>query len=605
MENNMIEIMSTGYLTDTIRAAGYKNIENAVSEIIDNSIEANAKEIFIFADTKVKNGKEKLHEIAFLDNGTGMNESILKGALTLGASQKREKRKGIGRYGVGLTNSSMAITSSVEVYSWQNGIENTKMMLLDLKRLSENNQQYLDAPVSKEIPEKYKKYLPSNIYPNFEKKEISFNESGTLVIWTNCDRHTPGKITTLFSNLEKALGRKFRYFIQSDEQSIYLINLKYDDQSRKIIANDPLFLMKNNIYLGAEEHPGLCKPNADKSIFNEPFFEPYISENESNENGEIPLKVKYVDKNNIIKESEVIMKCSIIKEKFYSQQIIPRDPGTTEMGKIAKQLEGISIIRAERELDSGVFDFYSKENTPTHRWWAMELRFEPELDEMFSVTNNKQGVTLSEVDTEDDDDDDKVLPMWLQIKKPVTRMIEMMVKRNKKIRENSKKVDASSAEYIATEAEKNNNIQTITKNMKNEKISKLGLAKAQKVILEEAKNEWVYKNIDDDSSIIERLKNDINIFCPERMLTESFFEVELKAMGCICNINTENIFYKKFYSKLDDSSTEKTTFDLFICAIARTINEATSDNEKLYQIFVEEFNKKLTRYISNQFNGKV
>ena len=48
MARSIVDIKNMG---DALRNTGYKNIESAVSEIIDNSVEAEAKNIFIILDT--------------------------------------------------------------------------------------------------------------------------------------------------------------------------------------------------------------------------------------------------------------------------------------------------------------------------------------------------------------------------------------------------------------------------------------------------------------------------------------------------------------------------------------------------------------------------
>ena len=44
MGSSIVDIQNMG---DALRNTGYKNIESAVAEIIDNSVEANAKDIFV------------------------------------------------------------------------------------------------------------------------------------------------------------------------------------------------------------------------------------------------------------------------------------------------------------------------------------------------------------------------------------------------------------------------------------------------------------------------------------------------------------------------------------------------------------------------------
>jgi len=51
---------------------------------------------------------------------------------------------------------------------------------------------------------------------------------------------------------------------------------------------------------------------------------------------------------------------------------------------------GVSIVRCDREIDYGWF-FIDKRRENYDDWWRCEIRFSPELDEMFGVTHTKQG----------------------------------------------------------------------------------------------------------------------------------------------------------------------------------------------------------------------
>jgi hypothetical protein len=53
---------------------------------------------------------------------------------------------------------------------------------------------------------------------------------------------------------------------------------------------------------------------------------------------------------------------------------------------------GLSILRAGREIDYGWHLFGAKRKENYDDWWRCELRFEPALDELFGITNSKQGV---------------------------------------------------------------------------------------------------------------------------------------------------------------------------------------------------------------------
>ena len=57
MGASIVDIQNMG---DALRNTGYKNIESAVAEIIDNSVEANAKNIFLIF---IKKSHKIVHSI--------------------------------------------------------------------------------------------------------------------------------------------------------------------------------------------------------------------------------------------------------------------------------------------------------------------------------------------------------------------------------------------------------------------------------------------------------------------------------------------------------------------------------------------------------------
>lgn len=59
-------IVDIKHMGDALRNTGYKNIESAVSEIIDNSVEAGAKDIFLILSEEIsKSGRKVVSEIGF------------------------------------------------------------------------------------------------------------------------------------------------------------------------------------------------------------------------------------------------------------------------------------------------------------------------------------------------------------------------------------------------------------------------------------------------------------------------------------------------------------------------------------------------------------
>ena len=156
MGKSIVDIKNMG---DALRNTGYKNIESAVSEIIDNSVEANAKNIFVILREGVaSSGRKVVNEIGFLDNGEGMNSDILGSCLGIGSST-RQARKGMGRFGVGLPQASLYACPEIVVYSWQDGVENAQKVFLNIEKIKNGESPYetndVQEPQEKCWSEKY------------------------------------------------------------------------------------------------------------------------------------------------------------------------------------------------------------------------------------------------------------------------------------------------------------------------------------------------------------------------------------------------------------------------------------------------------------------
>ena len=131
-----------------MRDSGYKNTAHALAELIDNSVQAGADEIEILCVEKRERLEfhtvQRLWEIAVIDNGSGMDAKTLRAALQFGNGSRLNDRTGIGRFGMGLPNSSISQAARVEVWSWQNGAGNSIYTYIDLDEIE--SQQMWDGP---------------------------------------------------------------------------------------------------------------------------------------------------------------------------------------------------------------------------------------------------------------------------------------------------------------------------------------------------------------------------------------------------------------------------------------------------------------------------
>lgn len=577
---------------DALRNTGYKSIECAMAEIIDNSIQANAKNIFVIVSEEInpKTGYKYVSEIAFLDNGDGMNNEEIEGCLGIGYSTRTD-RKGMGRFGVGLPQASLYACPSVEVYSWQNGYDNCKKVFLDINLVKDGEQTEIEDPVMQAIPEKYFKYLSYKVISENGTKEYDFRNKGTFVLWKNCDRVIPKTINFLFNKLDFTLGQKFRYFINEEKSCIRLIAHENQDFTREIMPNDPLMLMKPNYVLGNPNNPGIISPRHNTNC-TETIFEPY----NKCSNGIMKYPIKYIDmETNEVKESNVQIRFSKVKDIFYDKTAISGNPGKTKMGEHVKKLEGISIVRANREIDFGQFNFYENINQPQHRWWGCEIKFEPELDEAFGVANNKQHVELKAVD-EEDYVDDEVKPVWLQLYNIINSTIVAMYNANKMTRENSRTIKdvISPTSEIINAAEQNDEEIGATAEVRTNT--------PKEELIRKNKEELIKQGIENptEDDINSYMNNKVNIVHINMGKFGPIFDYSFELGSCLVKLNMEHTFYINFLEDIFKANDTKIAFELFIASLVKAVDETKINQQEQNDNLIAVWNEKLRKYINEQ-----
>jgi hypothetical protein len=146
-----------------------------------------------------------------------------------------------------------------------------------------------------------------------------------------------------------ALGRSFRYLLWDG------VTLMVDD--RPVAAVDPLF----------------CRPSAELR----------------SRATEVGRAVSYevVSTRNPSVSSMIEVRFSMLPVHEWSDLSVD-DKRRFGISKGA----GVSIVRAGREIAYGWHFMGQKRKENYDDWWRCEVRFEPELDEMFGVTHSKQGI---------------------------------------------------------------------------------------------------------------------------------------------------------------------------------------------------------------------
>lgn len=343
-----------------MRDSGYRNTAYALAELIDNSIQADASEVELICIEKYEQinsqRRLRLQEIGTIDNGNGMSAQTLAIALQFGNGTHLEDRAGIGRFGMGLPNSSISQCRRLDVWTWTNGPDNAIHSYLDVGDIQSGLKDRVPPPSPSPVPAKWR-----------ERSEI-LGTSGTLVVWSHFEEYRltwRGAEATL-RNTEAFIGRMYRKFINDGRVAIHLVRVEEGgDSNRRLAAvNDPLYLMPNS--------------STPEPFDKEPMFQPWGEANEK-------FQIEYAGA-----KHEVIVRCSFAKPETVPKDGLDR--GRKPYGQHARKNLGLSIVREGRELDLDAS--WTNSYDPTERWWGVEVEFPATLDEIFGVTNNKQSATI-------------------------------------------------------------------------------------------------------------------------------------------------------------------------------------------------------------------
>ena len=399
------------------RSSGYKSTIYAMSEIVDNSVDADATEIeIVFIEDEKSIGQKQsnfIDKIIFIDNGGGMNEDRLNGCLTFAEGEGSSKKR-VGKFGMGLPTSSISVGRKVEVYSRTLNTD-WKYTFLDIDDQKDRIEAETDDAILKN--------------PTFE--ELNLNEdlikkAKTIIVWSKLDKLDAAKAETLINRGEKLLGRIYRYKLDEGLKinfKIFRKGNKSPEFSKSLLAYDPLFVMTKENYITKEvwkwatesDKNGKHTELGDKyEQFNSKFHYSKFIDGCVQNKTTLPLFQPlddYWDLEKSIKLNGVEYKWSI-KASFASKSIAHpgvRNGGSTSLGKeFRDKMNGdshfrsanIFFIRTNREIDFGSYGLYTVTDEK-NRFWTIEIHFDEDLDELMGLGYNKQSVDFKYVTSDD------------------------------------------------------------------------------------------------------------------------------------------------------------------------------------------------------------
>ena len=340
MKKERISIQADAVKTaNSLRDTGY-TIEASVSDLIDNCIEAGAKNISAHLD--LDNEGNVIFYVA--DDGCGMDRDGLINALKYGADdRKKTSNPSLGKFGMGLKTASTAHCKKVAVVSRsKNGAEPLRITM-DLDNYA-NWECELDSPELHEV-----KWLD----------QVAENNSGTVVIWKSVDR------------VQKDYADKTSKFAFKNIESI---------RERLVDHLDLVFYRFLQDFRGTPKRVNITMN--DKPLLGwDPFCEDFVKANEK-----ATLKVAFED----LKTSKIHNENIDVRGYVMPREKDTEDDEKRKRLKITNPLQGIYVFREDRLLSLPTLLGLMKE--PHGSLFRGEVNIVPALDSFFEVDIKKSRI---------------------------------------------------------------------------------------------------------------------------------------------------------------------------------------------------------------------
>tara|TARA_B100002019_G_scaffold291662_1_gene312489 strand:+ start:1014 stop:2840 length:1827 start_codon:yes stop_codon:yes gene_type:complete len=589
-------VVSVGQALLAMRNAPYST-ESALAELIDNSIQAEAEYISVIINEDLQeikgNLRNRLDSIAVFDNGYGMDPELIQNCLSVGFSRNRQDPEGLGRFGYGMLIGSLSQSFRVEVYSWKKG-KPINYVYIDIEELLETNSQTI--PPIQEVNE-----LP--LTKNLKNDAYLNSESGTLVVLKNLDYQKIGVVTGegLYDRMSLKLGRIYRHYLDDDDTygKKRTIEIMTKDSRGNIslrnplIPNDPLYLLTPNMLT---EDVGI---DFSKESTNMIF-----------DRQEITVEYEVIDENyqptgefrtSVVEINSTFIKPNVrakLNEKY-------KNAGSSALGKMYDKNTGISFMRSAREIKLDTQAGFVNTYDPTERWWGIEVRFKPELDEIFGVSADKQHIqNIFHIDSRtsksyfESEDESLSVKFNIQFNKVIK---DTLAELRKLVSKSGGSRPPKRGENSSTIENKANNI--LKKDKTPTKSAEIQKGKTDEEKLAELKTVYSGMNPDKSEEEIEDLaKKNIDLvteFIKEDWAGTTFLDHKQLGNGSAAIINMRTVFYKNFYEVLEnmEDSTGENALKLLLMAYIRTEDELSQKHDPEGELF-DEFRNRWGHWVN-------
>ena len=360
MEAASLDLIVAEAFTDSIRSLGYRNAATASHELIDNSIEATARNVHVVFGFGSKSDN-KPTDIAFIDDGHGMLPEMIRAAVKWGGTDRHGSRNLFGRYGFGLPSASVSQGKAFTVYSrMDDGAFHS--VTIDLDDLASGAYRGEDGRT--EPPAAVEAGLPPWVV---EHVASSFDggvaEVRTVVVWSKLDsKLTWVTASKLQQKMLEHFGVTYRGFLREVHLQVNGI---------KVEAIDPLFTTPTARFYK--------QPDDGQTAEELPPAEIKVTSQVGKPEGTIRVRM------------------SFMPYGFLSKDKTKRSAGKNANSRlgIRKENNGIAVCRNGRQIDV-VNPVPLTTFLTNDRYVGIEIDFDATLDDEFGITTAKQQITISD-----------------------------------------------------------------------------------------------------------------------------------------------------------------------------------------------------------------
>jgi NACalpha-BTF3-like transcription factor len=523
-------------LAQTMRSVRYQDEGHAAGDIVDNAIESGATQVHVAFRTE----GTAIKEIAFIDDGSGIDPEFLPHATKWGGSSNEGRRNTFGRFGFGLPSASVNRGTRFSVYSRIDSGAAFTAVTVNLKALKVEGQVVsLPAPAEEALPDWIAEYV------QFTDAETVVFDGGldavrTVVVWSDLDR-------LAWKNRQQATGRFREHLGITYAGWLDVCRLVVDHQAVEPV--DVLFTTPGYRYYDISGYP---KAEPQQSI----RFEADDADG-----------AKY----------EVTVRFSYLSVDAIDAKVASGGKGAPKKIRqsIRKAYNGVFVTRNGRFIEVAQPPEFVWSNYA--RQVGVALDFPPELDELFGVTPDKQTIVFT----------DRVIAM-LEANgvRRAFRALGDQVWNERHLRKNER--EASAANPDGPRASEETIAKVVSKDVR--RTRKMGEETKQEA--EENFQDRV-KRLSDETGVpeeqVREAQERLDAKKPYRVefadLSEDmpFYAPKMDGTQTVLEINTEHPWYREVYLRLTENAEMRSALELMLFVLGACELDSTGQARVFYR----------------------